>query len=101
MRPLATTPHVPRSLVRPLCSVIQDLTRQIVHASQRGDDALAREGWLGFLALPRLVLHCRVGHKSDPDDPSFASALHQRLHEFQRGQWSALAAAAREAEPGA
>ena len=49
-RPLATAPHVPRSLVNPLAAVLRDLARQTVEATRRGAQDLAKDCWLAFLA---------------------------------------------------
>eukprot|EP00973_Karenia_brevis_P047260 6559718-Karenia_brevis.AAC.1 len=60
-RPLAIVPHVPRSLVLPLAASLKQLAHEVVQATERGEQGAMQDGWLAFLALPRVVLHCVPG----------------------------------------
>ena len=102
-KPLATIPCVPRSLVLPLAAVIADLASQIVGFTVAGDWEAATTGWLVFLALPRLLLHCSPRQELRQDnvdgEASLSTVLHERLHQFQASRWDLLLHSSRELAP--
>ncbi len=98
--PLATVPCIPRSLVLPLATVIDDLGNRIADATAQGQAEELRLLWLVFLSLPRLVLHCLPRDmRQDNQQTSLASLLQERLHDFQAGRWDTLFESARKMAP--
>lgn len=97
--PVATAPHVPRSLVLPLAAAVQELAQEVTAATARGPTDAAR-AWYAFLLFPCLVLHCTPGRVPVPgDEESLCRLLHARLHQFRRGNWDGLARQAADDTP--